>query len=101
MAVGVVVARSLGRDVGAGRTVRDALFLANMDKAQLSWMYVASAIAVTITGLAYGPLASRIRRHFLQLTHQMPTSTGSDDIAARSSMVKRSRISRAFFTASR
>ena len=50
-----------------GRTVRDALFLANMDKAQLSWMYVASAIAVTITGLAYGPLASRVRRHTMAL----------------------------------
>src|SRR5829696_33612 len=50
-----------------GRTVRDALFLANMDKAQLSWMYVASAIAVTVTGLIYGPLASRIRRHTMAL----------------------------------
>ncbi len=50
-----------------GRTVRDALFLANMDKSQLSWMYVASAIAVTITGLAYGPLASRVRRHTMAL----------------------------------
>ncbi|MBK7863260.1 MAG: MFS transporter [Archangiaceae bacterium] len=50
-----------------GRTVRDALFLANMDKSQLSWMYVASAIAVTVTGLIYGPLASRIRRHTMAL----------------------------------
>jgi AAA family ATP:ADP antiporter len=50
-----------------GRTVRDALFLANMDKAQLSWMYVASAIAVTATGLIYGPLASRVRRHTMAL----------------------------------
>ncbi|MBL8952715.1 MAG: MFS transporter [Myxococcaceae bacterium] len=50
-----------------GRTVRDALFLANMDKAALSWMYVASAVAVTATGLIYGPLASRIRRHTMAL----------------------------------
>jgi AAA family ATP:ADP antiporter len=50
-----------------GRTVRDALFLANMDKSQLSWMYVASAAAVTVSGLVYGPLASRIRRHTMAL----------------------------------
>lgn len=50
-----------------GRSVRDALFLANMDKSTLSWMYVASAIAVTVTGLIYGPLASRIRRHTMAL----------------------------------
>ncbi len=50
-----------------GRTVRDALFLANMDKATLSWMYVASAVAVTASGLVYGPLASRIRRHTMAL----------------------------------
>src|SRR5688572_16096412 len=38
-----------------GRTVRDALFLTHADKDTLAWMYVASAVAVTITGLLYTP----------------------------------------------
>lgn len=45
-----------------GRTVRDALFLTHGDKDTLAWMYVASAVAVTLTGLLYTPLASRVRR---------------------------------------
>jgi ATP/ADP translocase/HEAT repeat protein len=45
-----------------GRTVRDALFLTHGDKDALAWMYVASAVAVTLTGLLYTPLASRVRR---------------------------------------
>jgi AAA family ATP:ADP antiporter len=45
-----------------GRTVRDALFLQHGDKGQLAWMYVFSAIAVTIAGLIYGRLAIRVRR---------------------------------------
>jgi ATP/ADP translocase/HEAT repeat protein len=45
-----------------GRTVRDALFLVNGDREQLAWMYVASAIAVTLSGLVYAPLAAKVRR---------------------------------------
>jgi AAA family ATP:ADP antiporter len=45
-----------------GRVVRDALFLAHGDKTQLAWMYVASAVAVTLFGLFYSPLAARVRR---------------------------------------
>lgn len=46
----------------AGRSVRDALFLANAERSALPWMYVASAAAVAAIGLGYAPLASRIRR---------------------------------------
>lgn len=45
-----------------GRSVRDALFLANADRSQLAWMYVLSALAVTASGLAYARLAVRVRR---------------------------------------
>lgn len=45
-----------------GRTVRDTLFLQYGNKDQLAWMYVFSAIAVTISGLIYGKLAIRVRR---------------------------------------
>lgn len=50
-----------------GRTVRDALFLTFADRDQLAWMYVASAIAVTLAGLLYTPLASRVRRDTVTL----------------------------------
>jgi AAA family ATP:ADP antiporter len=50
-----------------GRTVRDALFLAHSDRSTLAWMYVASAVAVTINGLIYGRLASSIRRDTMAL----------------------------------
>jgi AAA family ATP:ADP antiporter len=50
-----------------GRSVRDALFLAHGDRAQLAWMYVLSALAVTATGLAYGRLATRVRRDLMAL----------------------------------
>lgn len=50
-----------------GRTVRDALFLAHGDRANLAWMYVASAIAVTAAGLLYGKLATRVRRDLMAL----------------------------------
>jgi AAA family ATP:ADP antiporter len=50
-----------------GRTVRDALFLAHSDRSTLAWMYVASAIAVTLNGLLYARLASRIRRDTMAL----------------------------------
>lgn len=50
-----------------GRTVRDALFLAHSDRSSLAWMYVASAVAVTINGLIYGKLAARIRRDTMAL----------------------------------
>jgi AAA family ATP:ADP antiporter len=46
----------------SGRTVRDALFLVHADRAQLPWMYVASAAAVALVGVVYGPLAGRLRR---------------------------------------
>jgi AAA family ATP:ADP antiporter len=50
-----------------GRSVRDALFLAHGDRAQLAWMYVLSAIAVTASGLVYGRYATRIRRDLMAL----------------------------------
>ena len=50
-----------------GRTVRDALFLTWGDRDTLAWMYVASAVAVTLTGLAYGPIAARVRRDLVAL----------------------------------
>jgi ATP:ADP antiporter, AAA family len=50
-----------------GRTVRDTLFLAHYPKDTLAWMYVASAVAVTISGIAYTPLAMRVRRDKLAL----------------------------------
>ncbi len=45
-----------------GRTVRDTLFLAHADLAALPWMYVASAVAVTMTGLWYSSVAAEFRR---------------------------------------
>jgi ATP:ADP antiporter, AAA family len=50
-----------------GRSVRDALFLAHGERSQLAWMYVLSAIAVTVSGLVYGRLASRVRRDSMAL----------------------------------
>lgn len=50
-----------------GRSVRDALFLAHGERAQLAWMYVLSAVAVTATGLVYGRLATRVRRDLMAL----------------------------------
>ncbi len=50
-----------------GRTVRDALFLAHADRSTLAWMYVASAIGVTLAGLVYGRLATRFRRDVMAL----------------------------------
>lgn len=51
----------------AGRSVRDALFLAHGSRAQLAWMYVASAGAVTAVGLLYNPIAARVRRDLMAL----------------------------------
>lgn len=48
-----------------GRTVRDALFLANCDRSTLAWMYVASAIGVTAVGLVYTRVAGRLRRDLM------------------------------------
>jgi HEAT repeat protein/ATP/ADP translocase len=50
-----------------GRSVRDALFLKHGDRETLAWMYVLSAVAVTLTGLLYGRLATRIRRDVMAL----------------------------------
>lgn len=50
-----------------GRTVRDALFLAHADRASLAWMYVASAVAVTLAGLLYGRLVTQLRRDVMAL----------------------------------
>ena len=58
-----------------GRTVRDALFLANGQRSMLAWMYVFSAAAVTVAGLIYGPLASRIRRDTMALTSALGFGT--------------------------
>ncbi|MDQ3264314.1 MAG: MFS transporter [Myxococcota bacterium] len=46
----------------AGRSVRDALFLAHGTRDQLAWMYVASAVAVAAVGFVYNPVAARFRR---------------------------------------
>jgi AAA family ATP:ADP antiporter len=51
----------------ASRAVRDALFLAYGGDGQLAWMYVASAGAVAICGIAYSPLAARFRRDQMAL----------------------------------
>lgn len=51
-----------------GRTVRDALFLANCDRSTLAWMYVASAVGVTAAGLVYTRLATRLRRDVMALS---------------------------------
>lgn len=50
-----------------GRTVRDALFLAHGERSQLAWMYVWSALFVTLSGLAYGKVAVRVRRDLMAL----------------------------------
>lgn len=49
----------------AGRSVRDALFLAHGNRGDLAWMYVASAGAVTLVGLLYNPIAARVRRDLM------------------------------------
>lgn len=49
----------------AGRTARDALFLAHGERSTLAWMYVASAVAVTTAGLIYGRLATQVRRDLM------------------------------------
>ena len=59
-----------------GRTVRDALFLAHSDRSQLAWMYVASAVAVTASGLLYGRLATRVRRDSMALGTAMLLAVG-------------------------
>jgi AAA family ATP:ADP antiporter len=51
----------------AGRAVRDALFLSHLGADALAQMYVLSAVAVALAGLAYGPLAARFRRDLLAL----------------------------------
>ncbi len=51
-----------------GRSVRDALFLAHGERNVLAWMYVASAVAVTVAGLIYGRLAIRVRRDVMALS---------------------------------
>src|SRR6185295_1497513 len=51
----------------AGRSVRDALFLAHGSRSQLAWMYVASAGAVTAVGLLYNPIAARVRRDLMAI----------------------------------
>lgn len=51
----------------SGRAVRDALFLSHAGSDRLAGMYVLSAVAVALAGLAYGPLAARFRRDLLAL----------------------------------
>ncbi len=58
-----------------GRMVRDALFLANADRGRLAWMYVASAVAVTVFGLLYSPIAARVRRDKIALFSALLFST--------------------------
>ena len=45
-----------------GRSARDAIFLERAPSSWLPWMYLASALAVTLVGLAYGRIADRFRR---------------------------------------
>ncbi len=45
----------------AGRTARDTLFLIHSDQDALAWMYVVSALAVSVVGLLYRPIAIRLR----------------------------------------
>ncbi|MHB8418853.1 MAG: Npt1/Npt2 family nucleotide transporter [Myxococcales bacterium] len=45
-----------------GRSARDALFLEHAPAAWLPWMYLASALAVTLAGVAYGRIADAFRR---------------------------------------
>jgi HEAT repeat protein/MFS family permease len=45
-----------------GRSARDAIFLERAPSTWLPWMYLASALAVTLVGLAYGRYADRFRR---------------------------------------
>ena len=51
----------------AGRSVRDALFLAHQGRDALAWMYIASAVGVALVGLGYAPLAARVRRDRMAL----------------------------------
>lgn len=55
----------------AGRSVRDALFLTHGDAANLPWMILASAVAVTIAGLLYTPIAARVRRDRMALASSL------------------------------
>jgi AAA family ATP:ADP antiporter len=50
-----------------GRTVRDALFLSHGHRDKLAWMYVLSAIFVTVTGVLYAKVANRVRRDVMAL----------------------------------
>ncbi|HUB07106.1 MAG TPA: Npt1/Npt2 family nucleotide transporter [Myxococcales bacterium] len=45
-----------------GRSARDALFLERAPASWLPWMYLASALGVTLVGLAYGRVADSFRR---------------------------------------
>ncbi len=48
-----------------GRSVRDALFLANTTRDKLPLMYIASALAVALVGFVYSRIADRVRRDLL------------------------------------
>ncbi len=45
----------------AGRSVRDALFLAHLGSQPLAWMYIASAVGVALVGLSYSAFAADVR----------------------------------------
>jgi HEAT repeat protein len=45
----------------AGRSARDALFLAQLGSQALAWMYIASAAAVALFGLGYSAFAANVR----------------------------------------
>jgi AAA family ATP:ADP antiporter len=60
----------------AGRSVRDALFLAHAERADLAWMYVFSAGAVALVGVAYARLAARVRRDRMALLSAIVFSAG-------------------------
>jgi HEAT repeat protein len=60
----------------AGRSVRDALFLAQVDRGKLAWMYLASAGAVALVGAGYAPLAARVRRDRMALVSALVFAAG-------------------------
>lgn len=60
----------------AGRSVRDALFLAHSGRADLPWMYVLSAGAVAAVGIAYAPVAARLRRDRMAVLSAVVFSAG-------------------------
>src|SRR5438270_2402928 len=62
--------------VVVGRSVRDALFLANNSVTALAWMYVASSAAIVATSWVYGRYADRIQRGALNSATALACALG-------------------------